>query len=109
MVDGMEPFVKATYALEGDSVLSLVAYERISALHSHKAANHHPNVAAVTASSKWESNEQIPLRWYTKNCVKLAYDYFKRKFDNDLQSTVGLLKTERYFSPSKVSELAYKQ
>jgi hypothetical protein len=34
-VDGMEPFVKATYALEGDGVLSLVVYERISALQSH--------------------------------------------------------------------------
>ena len=33
-VDGMEPFVKATYALEGDRVLSLVTYERISALQS---------------------------------------------------------------------------
>ena len=46
-VDGMEPFVMATYALEGDGVLSLVAYERISALHSHIVASHHPNVTAV--------------------------------------------------------------
>ena len=30
-VDGMEPFVKATYALEGDGMLSLVAYERFTA------------------------------------------------------------------------------
>ena len=37
-VDGMEPFVNATYALEGDGVLSLVAYERISALHSYIVA-----------------------------------------------------------------------
>ena len=37
--DGMEPFVKATYALEGDRVLSLV-----SALYSHISASHHPNI-----------------------------------------------------------------
>ena len=37
--------------------------------------------------------------------MKPAYDYFKEKFDNDLQSTVELFKTGRYFSPSKVSEL----
>ena len=46
-VDGMEPFVNATYALEGDGVLSLVAYGRISALHSYIVASHHPNVTAV--------------------------------------------------------------
>ena len=42
---------------------------------------------------------------YAKNCVKPAYNYFKENFDNDLQSTVELFKTARYFSPSKVSEL----
>ena len=46
-VDGMEPLVKATYALEGDGVLYLVAYEIISALRSHIVASHHPNVTAV--------------------------------------------------------------
>ena len=45
-VDGMEPFVNATYALEGDGVLSLVVYERISALYSHISASHHPNVSS---------------------------------------------------------------
>ena len=105
-VDGMEPFVKATYALESDGVLSLVAYERISALHSHIVASHHPNVTAVTKhlANGSTTNEQMLLT-YAENCVKPAYDYFKEKFDNDLRSTVELFKTARYFSPSKVSEL----
>ena len=42
---------------------------------------------------------------YTENCVKLFYDYFKEKFDNDQRRTVKLFKTARYFSSSKVSEL----
>jgi hypothetical protein len=105
-VDGMEPFVKATYALEGDGVLSLVAYERISALHSHIVASYHPNVTAVAKhlANGNTTNEQMLVQ-YAKNCVKPAYDYFKEKFDNDLRSTVKLFKTARYFSPSKVSEL----
>lgn len=33
-IDGMEPFVKATYVLEGDGLLAFIAYERISTLYS---------------------------------------------------------------------------
>ena len=33
-VDALEPFVKATYKLEGDSALSLVAYQQISMLYA---------------------------------------------------------------------------
>lgn len=33
-VDAMEPFVKATYVLEGDGALALVVYERLSMLFS---------------------------------------------------------------------------
>ena len=85
-VDGMEPFVKATYALEGDGVLALVAYERISALHSNIVASHHPNVTAVAkhVANGSTTNEQMLLT-YAENCVKPAYDYFKEKFDNDLR------------------------
>ena len=87
-------------------LLSLVAYERISALHSHIVASHHPNVTSVAKylANGNTTNEQMLLK-YAKNCVKPAYDYFKEKFDNDLRSTVELFKTARYFSPSKVSEL----
>lgn len=105
-VDAMEPFVKATYALESDRVLSLVTYERISALHCHILASHHPNVTAVAKhlANGNNTNEQMLVN-YAKNCVKPAYNYFKEKFDHDLQSTLELFKTARYFSPSKVSEL----
>ena len=88
-VDAMEPFVKATYALEGDEVLSLVAYEKISALRSHIVASHHPNVAAVAKhlANGSTTNERMLLLNAT-NCVRPAYDYFTEKFDNDLQSTI---------------------
>lgn len=84
-VDGMEPFVKATYALEGDGILSLTRYERIRTLYSHIASNHHPNITAVARqlANGNSTNEQM-LVTYAENCVRPAYEYFKDKFDNDL-------------------------
>ena len=42
-----EPFVKATYVLEGDGALALIAYERLSMLFSAITAEHYSNVKAV--------------------------------------------------------------
>ena len=46
-VDAMEPFVKATYKLEGDGALSLVAYQQLSRLYASVSNQHYPNVVAV--------------------------------------------------------------
>jgi len=78
-IDGMESFVKATYVLEGDGLLAFIAYERISALYSHVASNHHPNVTAVAKHlANGNSNEQI-LVTYVDNSVQPTYEYFKAK------------------------------
>ena len=52
-VDGMEPFIKATYALEGDGVQSLVAYERISILHRHILSSQTTLIRAKTTKGSW--------------------------------------------------------
>ena len=52
-VDAMEPFVKATYKLEGDGPLSLKAYQQLSILFASVSTQHYPNVAAV---AKAEAN-----------------------------------------------------
>lgn len=46
-IDAMEPFVKATYELEGDGPLVLYAYQRLSSLYAHITLAHHPNMLAV--------------------------------------------------------------
>ena len=46
-VDAMEPFVKATYNLEGDGPLLFKAYEEISALTVCTSVKHYPNSKAV--------------------------------------------------------------
>ena len=52
-VDAMEPFLKATYKLEGDGPLSLEAYQQLSILFASVSTQHYPNVAAV---AKAEAN-----------------------------------------------------
>ena len=39
-VNAMEPFVKATYVLEGDGPLALLAYQKLSALYNHISSQH---------------------------------------------------------------------
>ena len=43
----VEPFVKATYKLEGDGSLALVAYEELRKLYCSISIAHYPNTAAL--------------------------------------------------------------
>lgn len=47
-VDAMEPFVKATYDLEGDGPLTLRAYQHLRTVESSIAKAYYPNVIAVS-------------------------------------------------------------
>ena len=105
-VDAMEPFVKATYLLEGDGPLALVTYEQIRRLFSAISLKHYPNVLAVAKHmSAGDASREQQLLAYADSCVKPAYDYFKSKFENDLGSVLLAFKAARFFSPSKISEL----
>ena len=48
-VDAIDAFVKATYDLEGDGPLSLIAYERVCSLYAHVAAKHFTNLTTMIA------------------------------------------------------------
>ena len=77
----MEPFVKATYSLEGDGPLALVAYQRSSLLYSHILSEHYPNVAAVAKLlSGGSPAREGQLIAYAKACCVPAYLYFKELF-----------------------------
>ena len=100
----MEPFVKATYKLEGDGALSLFAYLQLSMLYASVSNQHYPNVVAVVkAEAKGNATHEQQLVDYSKACVQpaLAYDYFHLKFNNDLKPVLDAFKTARLFSPSK--------
>ena len=97
-VDAMEPFVKATYKLEGDGPLSLEAYQQVSILFASVSTQHYPNVAAVAkAEVNGNALHEQQLLDYSKACVQPAYDYFYLKFNNDLKPVLDTLKQLAYF------------
>ena len=105
-VDAMEPFVKAMYKLEGDSALSLVAYQQLSMLYASVSNQHYPNVVAVVkAEAKGNAAHEQQLINYSKACVQPAYDYFHLKFNNDLKPVLDAFKAAHLFSPSNLHEL----
>lgn len=81
----MQPFVNATYKLEGDNALSLIAYEQLSMLYASMSTQHYPNVVAVAREiACGNASHEQQLSAYARACVAPAYDYFRSKFDNDL-------------------------
>ena len=73
-VDCMEPFVKATYNLEGDGFLALEVYERLSALYISVRSKHNPNVTAVAKKeASGNSAREKQLLDYADVCVKPAF------------------------------------
>jgi len=108
-VDAGEPFVKATYHLEGDCPLVLSAYKEIAALRVAISNQYYPNTNAVaTKLSSFSSNQSVlkqQLLDYGKVCVKAAYEYFHQKFDVDLKQAVSVFKQARFFNPAKIGEL----
>jgi hypothetical protein len=90
-IDGMEPFVNATYFLEGDGPLALHAYERISSLFSAISTHHFPNVISVArALSNGNTSHEQQLLAYADCCVQPAYSYFREKFEHDLKACLEI-------------------
>lgn len=105
-IDVMEPFVKATYVLEGDGPLAFVAYERLTTLFTVIASEHYPNVnTAAKNLSSGDSRHEHQLVAYAKSYVVPVFTDFKSKFENNLQPAVLAFKAARYFSPPKVNEI----
>jgi len=105
-VDATEPLVKATYKLEGDGPLSLVAYQQLSILFASVSSQHYSNVAAVVkAEANGNASHEQQLLDHSKACVQPAYDYFNLEFNNDLKPVLNASKAARLFSPFKFHEL----
>lgn len=108
-VDGMMPFVKATYNLEGDGLLALTAYKEISTLLHFVNSDIKPNVRAVARhESGGNVSREHQLLRYAEVGVAPAFEYFKSKFDpltSELRRTLLAFKAPRYFAPSQLNEL----
>ena len=103
-VDAMEPFVKATYNLEGDGPLIFKAYEEIALLSAGILNQHYPNTKAVAKSLTTTSIQQQQLLDYAKSCVAPSYKYFQDKFEGDLKAIVQVFKYACFFDPSRIGE-----
>ena len=104
-VDAGEPFVKSTYRLEGDGPLALIAYEEISTVRAAVTTEHYPNVVAVSNKLTTVPAARNQLISYAKACVKPAYEYFEKKFNEDLVVPLAIFKCARLFDPVKICDM----
>ena len=71
-VDAMEPFVNATYKLEGDGPLSFEAYWQLSILFVSVSTQQYPNVAAVAkAEANGNASHKQQLLDYSRHVYSL--------------------------------------
>ncbi len=104
-IDAGDPFVKATYRLEGDGPLIFSAYEEINALTASISTQFYPNTIAVARKQSSNPVQQQQLIDYSKSCVQPAYSYFNVTFGHDLKQTVEAFKYARFFDPAKITGL----
>ena len=82
-INGMEPFVRAIYALH--------TYERITQLFLAISTHHFPNIISVArALSNGNHSHEQQLLAYVESCVQPAYSYFQQKFELDLKTCLDL-------------------
>lgn len=106
-VDAMEPFVKATYNLEGDGPLALRAYQELRTVESSIANAYYPNIIAVSRLLS-QGNFPVQQQWinYATQCIRPAYQFYQDKFiHGPLQPLVMIFKSCRLFDPVKVKEM----
>ena len=105
-VDAGEPFVKATYFLEGNGPLFFSCYEKLLVRKASISTAFYPNTNTVIETlANWSATAQQQLIQYAKPCVKPGYNYFESKFEGDLKPAVLLFKGACYFDPCKAVEL----
>ena len=106
VIDAGEPFVKATYKLEGDSALAFTCYEIYSSLEATVQLQHYPNLCALANKLSGRSTALYnKFVQYGKARVQPGLLYFKSKFSNELSSSLDAFKAARLFLPFKIQEM----
>ena len=108
VVDAGEPFVKATYNLEGDGALVFKCYDQIQALKAGIDNAYYPNVNALAQKLSTRGYTCQQLKQYTSKCVQPGLEYFKSKFCGDsaeLKDTLDAFKAARLFIPHRLVEM----
>ena len=105
-VDAGEPFVKATYHLEGDGPLAFECFEVITMLQASISNNHYPNVIAV-ARQLSTGNSTLTVSHFTQyaqNCIQPGLQYFTTQLGSSLKVPLAAFRAARLLNPQKVAE-----
>ena len=106
IVDAGEPFVKATYELEGDGALVFRCYEIYSTLEATVKLQNFPNLHAVANKLVGRSTELLnKFIQYEKARIQPGLEYFQAKFSNELSVSLFAFKAGRLFVPAKLKEM----
>lgn len=105
IIDAGEPFVKATYVLEGDGLLVFSAYATLQSLSTAAAQRHYPNVTAQARTLAASAQEEAALQQHARACVQPGVDYFLQKFNLQFYDVVRAFKAARYACPVRIQEL----
>ena len=93
IVDAGEPFVKATYQLEGDGALAFRCYEIFSTLEASVKLQHFSNLHAMANKLVGRSHELLnKFIQYGKARIQPGLQYFKAKFSNELSASLSAFK-----------------
>ena len=105
VIDCGEPFVKATYKLEGDGPLAFICYEAIQeVVKSIKVANI-PNVQAVARDISSSFTVQKTLIAHAKQCIQPGIDYFNHQLGTSLKSPLMAFEASQMIAPTTIRNL----
>ena len=106
IIDWGEPFVKATYKLEGDGPLALVCYEVIDTIRASVHTAYTPNIVAVADKlSGGVMHTKRLLLHHVHQCIKPGLDYFNHQLSSTLQGPLSAFKAAQFFSPYRLHEM----
>ena len=106
VIDAGEVVVKATYNLEGDGPLALVAYGIIRSVHASLQSAHFSSLSALCARlHPNDVNSQLQLKALGMQCVQPGIGHLMKKFVGTVQvpaqfrQQVDFFKMARFFNP----------
>ena len=105
VVDWGEPFVKATYKLEGDVHLAFTCYEAIQEVVTSIEVANIPNVQAVVRDISPSPTVQETLIAHAEQCIQPGIDYFNHQLGTSLKSPLLAFRASRMTNPSMIRNL----
>ena len=106
VIDAGEPFVRATYKLEGDGALVFDCFDVLASLTAGIRTAYFPNLTAVSSRlSAGSPTKCQQFEQYGRCCVQPGLNYFLTKFTEDLSDSVAAFKAARLFVPQIITEM----